>query len=166
VHLRPPRPGRRIGRNQVRIRDPAPQLAPAIVVLTDENARNQVMTAGLIFDLIPHLAVKSEVGRAVIGPLVLPGRSACLACLDRIRRDLDPHWPAIADVDRADEPRPSPLMAAAAAMLAAEQALDHLDGVERPRSVDATLEWTAGAQSARRRSWYQHPDCGCQEITR
>lgn len=165
VHLRPPRRGRRGSRSLVRSDDPAPQLPPAIVVLTDENARNRVMTAGLTVDLIPHLAVSAGVARAVVGPLVLPGRSACLTCLDRIRKDLDPDWSAVTDTTRTDDPRPSPLLVAAAAMLAAEQALDHLDGVERPRAVDATLEWSAGTQAARRRSWYQHPDCGCQEIT-
>lgn len=165
VHLHPPRQTRRSGRSLVRADGPAPQLPPAIVVLTDENAHNRIMTAGLTFDLIPHLAVATGVGRAVIGPLVLPGRSACLTCLDRIRQELDPGWTAVADGARPDDPRPSPLLAAAAATLAAEQALDHLDGIERPRAVDATLEWSAGTQAARRRSWYQHPECGCREIT-
>ena len=35
-------------------------------------------------------------GRAVVGPLVLPGRSSCLSCAHRHRTDADPGWPAVA----------------------------------------------------------------------
>ena len=98
-------------------------------------------------------------------PLSSPDASACLTCLDRIRQDADPGWPAVADGSRTDVPGPSPVLAASAAALAAEQVLDHLDAIDRPTSVDATLEWQTGGQRARRRSWYQHPECGCRQLT-
>ncbi len=43
----------------------------------------------------PHLVVGvCETGGAV-GPLVVPGRSACLRCLDLSRTDRDPAWPVV-----------------------------------------------------------------------
>jgi bacteriocin biosynthesis cyclodehydratase domain-containing protein len=152
-------------RRFVRTDEPAPQLPPAVVVLADENARNRIMAASLALDLIPYLPVATGVARAVVGPLVLPGRTACLACLDRIRQDADPGWQAVADALRTGCPGPSPVLAASAAALAAEQVLDHLDAIDRPTSVDATLEWQTGGQRARRRSWFQHPECGCRQLT-
>lgn len=163
VHLKARRQGPRTRRRFVRADEPAPQLPPALVVLADEHAHNRVMAAGLTVDSIAHLTVSTGVARAVIGPLVLPGRSACLNCLDRIRADLDPGWAPPIGHDLTAEP-PSPVLAAAAATLAAEQALDYLDGADRPAAVDATLEWFSGTYLARRRSWRRHPECGCQEI--
>jgi hypothetical protein len=169
VHLRAGRrPGSRVptSRALVRTQDPAPQLAPSVVVLADDAAHNRITAAHLLFELIPHLPVLTGASRAVAGPLVLPGRSACLACLDRRRQEADPGWPTIADALRTDGPGPPPLLAAAASVLAAEQVLDHIDGVDRPRTVDATLEWRTGSPTARRRSWTPHPDCPCQEGVR
>jgi hypothetical protein len=165
VHLKAG-PGARGRRSRyVREGDPAPQVLPALVVLADENAGNRAMAAGLTLDLIPHLPVSVGVSRTVVGPLVLPGRSACLVCLDRIRSDLDPGHPSIAESGPALTARSAPVLVAMAVALAAEQALDHIDGHDRPSTVDATLEWASGAHSARRRSWFQHPDCGCLAIT-
>src|SRR6185369_699944 len=45
---------------------------------------------------IPYLAVTVRDSTVVVGPLVKPGRSACLNCLELHRRDLDPDWPAVA----------------------------------------------------------------------
>ena len=45
---------------------------------------------------LAHLAVRLRDGVGVVGPLVYPGRTACLGCLDRTRGDLDPRWPAVA----------------------------------------------------------------------
>ena len=51
----------------------------------------------LIADDIPHypIAVSGLSGR--IGPLVIPGRSACLGCIDRSEIDRDRAWPALID---------------------------------------------------------------------
>jgi bacteriocin biosynthesis cyclodehydratase domain-containing protein len=35
---------------------------------------------------VPHLAVSASEAIGVVGPLVLPGQSACLRCLDLTRR--------------------------------------------------------------------------------
>ena len=44
----------------------------------------------------PHLAIVLGEDSILVGPLVVPGRTACLRCRDLHRRDADPAWPAIA----------------------------------------------------------------------
>lgn len=52
--------------------------------------------AGLMARDRAHLPLVLGPGSAEVGPLITPGRTACLACLSAERRSLDPAWPAIA----------------------------------------------------------------------
>lgn len=114
--------------------------------------------------LLPHLLseVRGEVG--VVGPLVVPGTSACLRCLDLTRTDHDPGWPAIAvqlaTNARAAAPCDGVLAVAVAAQTAA-QALAFLDGTGLPAAAGGTLELAYPDWRWRRRSWQLHPDCDC-----
>jgi hypothetical protein len=114
--------------------------------------------------LVPHLIaeVRGEVG--VVGPLVQPGSSACLRCLDLARTDRDPGWPALAlQLDSAFA-GVAPCDAALALAVAAQAALQTfalLDSQARPASVGGTLELVLPDWRWRRRSWQLHPDCGC-----
>jgi hypothetical protein len=114
--------------------------------------------------LLPHLLteVRGEVG--VVGPLVLPGHSACLRCLDLARTDRDPGWPAIAvqlaTNTRAAAPCDGGLAVAVAAQTAM-QALAFIDGGGLPSTAGGTLELTMPDWRWRRRSWQLHPDCDC-----
>jgi hypothetical protein len=114
--------------------------------------------------LLPHLLseVRGEVG--VVGPLVVPGRSACMRCLDLTRSDGDPGWPAVAvqlaTNVRAVAPCDSVLAVAVAAQTAM-QALAFLDGDGLPSTAGGTLELTVPDWRWRRRSWQLHPDCEC-----
>ena len=113
--------------------------------------------------LLPHLLseVRGEVG--VVGPLVVPGASACLRCLDLTRTDHDPGWPAVA-VQLATSVRASApcdgVLAVAVAAQTALQALAFLDG-RLPTTAGGTLEMTLPDWRWRRRSWQLHPDCDC-----
>jgi hypothetical protein len=114
--------------------------------------------------LVPHLLaeVRDEVG--VVGPLVQPGLSACLHCLDLIRTDRDPGWPAIAAQLSMASPGVAPCDAALAVAVAAQtaqQALALIDGAGLPTTVGGTLELTLPDWRWRRRSWQLHPACGC-----
>jgi hypothetical protein len=44
----------------------------------------------------PHLPVVIRETTAVIGPLVLPGQTPCLRCVELTRGDRDPAWPVLA----------------------------------------------------------------------
>ena len=82
---------------------------------------------------MPHLAVWAGEAIGVIGPLVRPGRSACLRCVDLRKADADPQWPKIlaqATFARVQPQACDTVLAAMAAALACAQALALID---RPR---------------------------------
>ena len=116
---------------------------------------------------LAHLAVTIRDGIVVVGPLVRPGRSPCLNCIDLHRRDRDPGWPAIAAQLQTTtdplEPAAATTVLAAAAYAAAE-VLDHIDG-EVPRTVGATVEISRAGEWTRRQ-WPLHPACDCQRRRR
>ena len=112
----------------------------------------------------PHLPAEVRETVGVVGPLVLPGRSACLTCLDLTRTDLDPGWPVVAAQlaapSRSRAACDGPLALAVAAC-AALQVLSLVDGTADPASVGGTLELALPDWRWRRRSWPVHPACGC-----
>ena len=80
----------------------------------------------------------------VVGPLVSPGRSACLRCLDLARAERDPAWPLILAQLAGARPEPQAcdtVLAAAAGALAAAQVLLFID-TGRPGAAvtNGTLE--------------------------
>lgn len=113
----------------------------------------------------PHLAVVVRDTAAVIGPLVLPGRSACLRCLELARADRDPAWPALAAqlVSRTRQVDPCEItLAATAAGIAAMHLVRWLDQPESAVALlGGTLELSLDDLQLRRRSLRGHPTCGC-----
>ena len=114
----------------------------------------------------PHLAVSAAEAIGTVGPLVRPGVSACLRCLDLRRADRDPAWPLIlAQLVRrqADPIACDAALAAAVAAQAAAQALHFIDqpGATSP-AESATLELVRPGWEWRRRIWPPHPSCACR----
>jgi bacteriocin biosynthesis cyclodehydratase domain-containing protein len=113
---------------------------------------------------VPHLPITFRDAVAIVGPLVEPGVTACLTCVEEHRRDRDPAWPALA-AQLATEPAPEPsepALAAAAAGAAALQVLSRLDG-NQPAATGVSLELGPGDAPARHRPWPAHPRCGCTQ---
>lgn len=115
--------------------------------------------------LVPHLfaEIRGEVG--VVGPLVRPGESACLRCLDLTRADRDPGWPAVAVQLASGVREVAPCDSALAVAVAAQtamQALAFLDAAALPTTAGGTLELVLPDWRWRRRSWQVHPDCDCR----
>jgi len=114
---------------------------------------------------VPHLAAAASEAIGVVGPLVLPGGTACLRCLDLTRAERDPAWPLILAQltgGGADPPACDTVLAVAVAAQVAAQALAFID---RPVSVSAvtngTLELVLPDWRWRRRTWLPHDRCGC-----
>jgi bacteriocin biosynthesis cyclodehydratase domain-containing protein len=147
---------------------PVGRAAPDLVLLAPDGPVDALDRDGLLRAGIPHLLATVRETTGVIGPLVLPGRSACLRCLDLTRADRDPGWPRVAaqiatDSDIAGAPTVracDTVLATAVAVHAVLQVLAFLDG-EPPLAVDGTLEITLPEGQLRRRSWTAHPGCGC-----
>lgn len=146
----------------VRVHVPAAHQHPTMVVLAGDVMPDLSLAASYIRERVPHLAVATGVARAVVGPLVLPGRSSCLSCAHRHRTDADPDWPVVARQLADGPPRGSALLTAAGAFLAVGEVLMHVDGLATPLTIDGTLEWRPGELIPRRRTWIPHPDCGCR----
>jgi bacteriocin biosynthesis cyclodehydratase domain-containing protein len=117
----------------------------------------------------PHLPVVIRETTAVIGPLVLPGRTPCLRCVALTRGDRDPIWPVLA-AQLIGEPHgvePSDIaLASTAASLVALHVLAWLDRgqTDPPPSVGGTLELSLTDLRLRRRTVAAHPGCGCGAI--
>jgi hypothetical protein len=136
---------------------------PDLAVLTGRHPLE--MRAGLMSEQIPHLAVSADEAIGTVGPLVIPGRTACLRCQDLARTDRDPAWPLILAQLIGREPDPRACDAPLAAAVAAQAAAQVLAFIDRAVAVEAvtdgTLELVLPEWQWRRRTWPRHRDCSC-----
>jgi len=163
---RGPRPPAGADRAVQRARAPRAQSRRAgLVILADSHRRE--FPAELTQKLVPHLAVSASEAIGVVGPLVLPGQSACLRCLDLTRAERDPAWPLIlAQLSAqagADPPGCDTVLATTVAAQAVAQALAFIDeDGQAPAVTNGTLELVLPGWQWRRRTWQPHPRCGCR----
>nr|WP_246211543.1 TOMM precursor leader peptide-binding protein [Phytoactinopolyspora alkaliphila] len=134
-----------------------------VVLAPDAGFEHTWLTDALLRSGTAHLLVHVTEITGVVGPLVVPGTSACLRCLDLHRTDRDPGWPTVRD-HAARKPPPAPAcdasIATAVAGLAAAQVLAFIDGFD-VATVGGTLEVELPYGLPRRRTWRPHPECGC-----
>jgi bacteriocin biosynthesis cyclodehydratase domain-containing protein len=140
-------------------RAPPLRSRPDLVVLADE-APDPATVDALRARAVAHLAVRLRDGVGVVGPLVYPGRTACLGCLDLTRGDLDPRWPAVAAQLAGRAGVADPAATTATVGLAVAQVVAAVEGGHTP-ALSATLELDVAAGELRRRVWSAHPDCRC-----
>ncbi|GAA1224997.1 TOMM precursor leader peptide-binding protein [Rhodoglobus aureus] len=120
---------------------------------------------------VPHLPVVVSDSAAEIGPVVTPGITGCLLCVELHRRDADPAWPAIATqlMGRTSHAE-TPVLIAEAAAEASRMALHRLGRVgytvfdQTP--ADATSSVRIDHATGRRDESlrFRHPECGCQQM--
>jgi bacteriocin biosynthesis cyclodehydratase domain-containing protein len=143
---------------------PRQRTVPDLVVLADAGTPDPVHVAELHATGTAHLVVRVRDGVGVVGPLVLPGRTTCLGCMEIERCAREPAWTAAAAQLVGVPGRAAPACVAATAGLATAQALVALDGADStsgPPVLDATLELDVDAGTIVRRTWAPHPDCRC-----
>lgn len=112
----------------------------------------------------PHLVVGPHDDGFEVGPLVVPGTTACLRCVDAHRAERDPRRSVVleqyAEATRAVAPVPrDPTLLAAAVAMAVRDVVCWADG-EAPLSWSASLVLRPGV-APERREWRRHPHCGC-----
>ncbi|MFB7267054.1 ThiF family adenylyltransferase [Streptomyces nojiriensis] len=114
---------------------------------------------------IPHLYAGVLEGTGLVGPLVLPGSTACAGCMERDRVDRDAAWPRMLVQWRSAHRRRAGAacdlgLSTAVAGLAAAHALAFLDGhlpastASRWEAALPTLHWESTPVPP-------HPDCPC-----
>jgi hypothetical protein len=136
---------------------------PDLIVLVGHPGPAEVVE--LQRQRLVHLAVCVSEAIGVVGPLVRPGRTACLRCLDLARAERDPAWPLILaqlPADRMDATANDGVLATAVAAQAAAQAVAFADRSElAAATADGTLELALPAWQWRRRTWRPHQACTC-----
>ena len=115
----------------------------------------------------PHLAVTVQETGVDIGPLVVPGLTPCLECLELALAGGDLNWYAAAEalgrggteaVPAGEESAGAVLAAGAAAV----QVLAFLDGVVQPTTWSAVLALRAADGHLGLKKLRFHPECGCR----
>jgi len=143
---------------------PPSMALPDLAILVGRHPMER--RASLMRDHVPHLAVAADEAIGVVGPLVIPGRTACLRCLDLARAERDPAWPLILAQLEGREPDPCACDAPLAAAVAAQAAAQVLAFIDRAVAADAvvngTLELVLPGWQWRRRTWPRHPGCSCR----
>ena len=140
-----------------------------VVVGVGEPARGRLdarMAQG-----IPHLLLRFVEGRALLGPFVEPGSSACLRCIDLQHCETDPAWPLLVEQysrftrqDRPDGvPEPlDPVLAATALAWTAREVLTRLTGGV-PTTRSRVLVLSADLAEITLHEHRPRPECGCRD---
>lgn len=143
--------------------------APRLGLLVGAGEPDRELADRWLREGVTYTVVRIVEGRAVLGPFVEPGVTACLRCVDAHHTDSDPDWPLLvrqlAELcvrDRADGvPEPvDPALGEVAVGWACRDLLTHLDG-GRPTTWSATLTLDADLGGLERRAWRRHPECAC-----
>ncbi|WP_274561863.1 ThiF family adenylyltransferase [Streptomyces spiramyceticus] len=112
----------------------------------------------------PHLYAGVAEATGVVGPLVLPGGTACAGCMALERAERDPGWPRMLAQWRSGRRGPVPAcdigLATAVAGLAAAHALSFLDG-ELPATTGVRWEAALPLLDWRQSSMSPHRECSC-----
>jgi bacteriocin biosynthesis cyclodehydratase domain-containing protein len=140
---------------------------PDLVILVGRQQGE--LAAQLARDRVPHLAVMAGEAIGVVGPLVVPGKTACLRCLDYVRAGNDPAWPLILAQISRRRPEPPACDAVLAATVAAQAAAQAMTAIElapiASPAANGTLELVLPDWRWRRRTWPPHPACPCATHT-
>lgn len=138
--------------------------APAdfTVVAADTLECDRGLTDTLLREDQPHLFLRPLVDGVVLGPLVVPGQTACTRCTDLLRGQ-DVGWPTVL----AQLCHTTAEVAEQLAHWIAHTAVLQLRGwfaAGRPETLGCTLEVHHGEWTISQRSWPRHPDCGCAGV--
>lgn len=143
----------------------------AVVVTSD--AVSPALAARFMNTGRAHLFVLLREQDATLGPLVIPGETACAECVELHRSDNDPLWQrACQQLSEASgnallwNPVPLRLENASQAMAiagtATAQALLLIDGVNRPSVWSAVMTLHEDNSRWTLQEYGVHPACGCQ----
>jgi bacteriocin biosynthesis cyclodehydratase domain-containing protein len=141
--------------------------ADAVVALGVGELRRERLDA-LLRRGTSHVVVRLVDGGAVVGPFVVPGKTACLRCIDAHQSLVDPDHVAVTTryAEATARPRPDgmpdvdPALASIALAWAVRDVVAHLDGAA-PSTWSRTLLLCPDPTQRREERWLRHPTCAC-----
>jgi hypothetical protein len=171
AHTRPRRRGTRM------VQPPR----PGLLVLVAVGEPRRELPDELVRDDVAHLLVRFGEGAGTLGPLVVPGRTACLRCIDAHLTDTDPAWPLLVEQQASAAGRgrrdgmAEPLDPTLVRLVLGWTAREVTDHAERRtpatwsstlRVGDPAIETGESGEPvpepvARSTGWLRHPECGC-----
>jgi bacteriocin biosynthesis cyclodehydratase domain-containing protein len=152
----------------VGVRQPDDAAAPAaLTVLTDDHEPAADVVERLMREGRPHLVAGLRGVEGLVGPLVLPGTTPCLRCVDLGRRMRDPSWGTVREQLATPDPMArltttpaSGVVVAAAGALAAAEVLAHVEG-RTPSTLGTTSTLSLHRPVPAATTWPVQPSCGC-----
>jgi len=143
---------------------PPRRTTPDLALIAPGERPPMELLATMAESAVPQLLVEVCEDRALLGPLVVPGRTPCHRCRDLALTDRDPLWPrtltALAADGASTRPACDTTLAALAANHAVLHALAFLDG-QLPPSAGAVWEFALPYALPERREVAVHPACPC-----
>jgi hypothetical protein len=134
-----------------------------VVVPVASHFMSPTSAAALMAEDRPHLPIVLGLTAAEVGPFILPGETACLACITATCRDTDPAWPLIAaqllgrGLDGIEGSVVAEAGIVAGRLLAGWVAF----GEGQP---GRTVTIRAGSLRRTEREHLPHPECGCRSL--
>jgi hypothetical protein len=156
--------------DQVRALVVAEGLAPAssaeeasVLVLAADHEPSRQSADEALRRGVPYLCVGIRELVGLVGPFVVPGRTACLRCVDLSRAHTDPCWRTLVDAIQANpaaEPCRTPSLVATIAGYAVQEVVTWASGAI-PVSCDNVVEVPLGLGLVQTVCYPLHPQCGC-----
>ena len=158
-----------LGSCGVDVRRPAPDARPprgATGVLVGGHVVDPGLRREWVRSDVTHLLVRVGDRRALVGPVTVPGATACARCLDLHAGEADRAWPAIAgQLSRLALTAPPSLSVHEIASRAARRLWSRLDGAGvAPDDEVESISIADGLVT--RASVRPHPECGCAALPR
>lgn len=153
--------------------DPAPLLAAArLRCTTDLSGADLALLAAtgeLDRELVaraaragrPHLPVRLVDGLAIIGPFSVPGRSACLHCVDLHRAAEDTAHLLVVERYARVAGGPTDVVLGTLALAWAVRDLATFATSGCPSTWSRTVRIDPAAGTVTAQVWWRHPECGC-----
>lgn len=162
-----PRDGRLAAPYDPREMNVAGRRPPHLVVIADQPVPDPAVWEPLMVAETPHLSVHVCDDVGTIGPLVLPGSSSCLRCIDLHRADLDPLWPVVAATLHGVAGGASSTTCQATAAVAQSQVTEIVEKLrgrcpDVPSLVGRSLEFRPSPSTLRSTAVPIHSRCECR----
>jgi hypothetical protein len=134
-----------------------------VVVVTADHEPSRESADEAMRRGVPFLCVGMRELVGLVGPFVVPGRTACLRCVDLFRSQLDPCWLTLVDSIHANPAAarcgPPSLVTLTGGYATQEIAIWASGAL--PVSCDHVVEIPHGLGQVQTVGYQPHPECGC-----